>query len=78
MNEAATNIENGSQDLSLLSRAEVCERIKVSAWTLNLLVREGRFPAPVKTTGKRTRRWVAQEVDEWVRERMAERDRDAS
>jgi len=37
------------------------------------LVRQGRFPEPVRL-GKRCTRWNLVEVEQWVRERLAERN----
>jgi prophage regulatory protein len=37
-------------------------------------VAEGEFPAPVKI-GQRASAWLESEVNEWLRERAAQRDR---
>lgn len=37
------------------------------------LIKQGRFPAPIKL-GIGTNRWIAAEVDAWFVQRMAERD----
>ncbi len=37
------------------------------------LVKQGRFPAPIKL-GMGTNRWIGSEVDEWLTQRMADRD----
>jgi prophage regulatory protein len=36
-------------------------------------VRDGRFPRPVRL-GERCTRWNLAEVEQWVRDRLAERD----
>ena len=38
---------------------------------IDALVREGKFPAPIRI-GKRSRGWVATEVEEWIKRRIAE------
>lgn len=69
--KAGTATESG--ELRLLRRQEVCQRLKCSAWRLHQMVREGTFPRPIKT-GVRGTRWVATEVDAWIKARVEERD----
>lgn len=59
------------QDLRKLTR--VCRQTGQSAATVYRKVREGTFPAPVKL-GVRASAWVGQEVDQWIAERIAQRD----
>lgn len=37
-------------------------------------INKGRFPKPVRL-GKRSSRWVASEVAEWINDRIRERDK---
>lgn len=46
------------------------QRGRASIWTD---VKEGRFPAPIKT-GKRSVGWVRKEVDEWIEQKILERN----
>lgn len=57
----------------LLPRAEVERRTSLSRSQLYFLMSEGRFPRPVNLTERRVA-WVAEEVDAWVKARIAERD----
>ena len=50
---------------------EVLERTGLSRSTIYLRLAEGRFPQPV-ALGGRAVGWIEAEVDEWVRERIAE------
>ena len=57
--------------------AAVEGRIGLKKTAVYRLMREGKFPRPVRLTGKAVR-WVVAEIDDWQRERLAERDRDAA
>ncbi|EIZ1472122.1 TPA: AlpA family transcriptional regulator [Salmonella enterica] len=46
------------------------------AWIYKLIA-DGKFPAPVKL-GSRSIAFVESEVDEWIAERIAERDKKAA
>ncbi|MBA4755767.1 MAG: AlpA family phage regulatory protein [Sphingobium sp.] len=37
------------------------------------LIKQGRFPAPIKL-GVGTNRWIASEIDDWLDQRKAARD----
>ncbi len=50
---------------------EVMERTGLSRSTIYVRVAAGRFPQPV-ALGGRAVGWIEAEVDEWVRERIAE------
>ncbi len=50
---------------------EVMERTGLSRSTIYVRVAAGRFPRPV-ALGGRAVGWIEAEVDEWVRERIAE------
>ena len=50
---------------------EVMERTGLSRSTIYVRLAEGRFPRPV-ALGARAVGWIEAEVDEWVRERIAE------
>ena len=50
---------------------EVMARTGLSRSTIYVRLAEGRFPRPV-ALGSRAVGWIEAEVDEWVRERIAE------
>ncbi len=49
----------------LLSVPEVCRLVAMHKTTVYKLVRQGKFPPPVKTTGKASR-WRSSEVERWI------------
>ena len=55
-----------------LSKREVARRIGFHPESVMRLVRQGRFPAPVRFSGTKLG-FVASEVSSWQMERMAER-----
>lgn len=59
-------------DIRLLPVAAVLERCSLSRATLYKLMTAGRFPRPLDLGGK-VRRWRADELDEWIEQRSAER-----
>lgn len=38
------------------------------------LMAKGKFPRPIKTGGTRGVAWIKAEIDQWVADRVAERD----
>lgn len=59
---------------------DVVEMLGTSASWLDREVAEKRFPAPIKLSPADTGRakgWLANEVDDWLAARIAERDRAA-
>lgn len=59
--------------MRLLSKKDVCARTTYSRAHLDRLEAEGRFPKRVRL-GRARVAWVEDEVDEWIAERVAERD----
>lgn len=59
--------------MKILRRRAVIEKTGLSRDTIRRFVRDGRFPAPVGL-GPNSIGWVEDEVDQWVRDRAAERD----
>ncbi len=57
--------------IRFLRLPEVMERTGLSRSTIYVRVAAGRFPRPV-ALGGRAVGWIEAEVDEWVRERIAE------
>ena len=55
---------------------EVTARTGLSRSTIQVRLAEGRFPRPV-SLGSRAVGWLESEVDEWIRERIAESRGDA-
>ena len=62
--------------MKLLSTKEVQERISCSRTTIWRMEREGKFPKHIRL-GERRVAWVADEVDAWIAERVAQRDEEA-
>lgn len=59
------------EQLSLIRLPEVMKRTGLARPTIYRAASRGQFPKPVKF-GSATS-WVAQEIDSWIRVRMAER-----
>ena len=59
----------------LIRRPEVEARSGYSTSTLYEEIATGKFPRPVKI-GSRAVAWVESEIDEWIQQRIAERDSD--
>jgi prophage regulatory protein len=62
--------------LTLLTFAQVSERTACGRTRIYAGMRSKTFPVPVRV-GSRSL-WVEAEIDHWVRERIAERDRNRS
>ena len=60
----------------LIRIKDVMARTSLTRGTVYRLVADGKFPKPVHIA-ERSPRWVAAEVDRYVAERLAERDRAA-
>lgn len=54
-------------DREYMTPGEVCTYLRISRWTLNNLVKEGRFAPPLILTTK-LRRWRKVDVDKWERD----------
>ncbi len=54
-----------------LRRPEVTARTGLARSTIKVRMREGHFPRPV-SLGSRAVGWIEAEVDEWIRQRIAE------
>jgi prophage regulatory protein len=61
-----------AQPDQLLRAAEVIKLMGIPRSSFYDLVAKGRFPKPMKLTGKLVL-WSAREIAEWQQERMAER-----
>lgn len=70
---AENKVRDASEKSPFMSKDQLLEIIPISRSTLYLLIRKGRFPKPVKFYG-RAAAWVKKEVDDWIKERMADRD----
>ncbi|MXW09600.1 MAG: AlpA family transcriptional regulator [Gammaproteobacteria bacterium] len=55
----------------ILRLPEVQRRTGLSRSTIYVRLEQGRFPKPV-SLGARAVGWIESEVDEWIRERIAE------
>jgi len=61
----------GSVRVRILRLPEVQRRTGLSRSTIYVRLDQGRFPRPV-SLGARAVGWIESEVDEWIRERIAE------
>ncbi len=59
--------------MQLLNRKQVADRTNLSLSTIKRLEKEGRFPRRIKVTQFRVA-WLASEIDDWIGQRVAERD----
>ncbi|MCY4034765.1 MAG: AlpA family phage regulatory protein [Hyphomicrobiales bacterium] len=57
----------------LLRWREVKPRVGICRSYVDLLISQGKFPAPVRVVGGRACAWVDSEIDVWVNEQIANR-----
>jgi len=50
--------------IELITKDDVCGRLKISPWTLDRKIRRGEFPKPL-WLGATTPRWRLSEVEAW-------------
>lgn len=60
------------ESIRFLPLPQVQARTSVCKATLYELIREGQFPKPIKLGRKSV--WLEAEVDQWMRDRIAERE----
>jgi prophage regulatory protein len=58
----------------ILRRREVSDRTGLGRSTLYAYMQDGRFPRAIKL-GPRAVGWLEDEIEKWIAERVAERDR---
>ena len=51
----------------------VKEKVGLGQTRIEYMVRHGTFPQPIKI-GQRAKAWLEDEIDEWLRQRVAERN----
>lgn len=59
--------------MRLMRIEEVCDMAGIGKTSVYKLIGEGVFPKPVNVYG-RTVRWVSDEIEAWILERVEERD----
>lgn len=57
------------ESLRFMRLPEVCHKIALSRTVVYALIKEGRFPEPVKMGY--ASRWLESEVEDWITERVA-------
>jgi prophage regulatory protein len=62
----------------LLSIREVCALTSLSRTSLWLKIREDQFPRPISLGNGIRKAFLAEEIDAWISERVAERDQVAA
>jgi prophage regulatory protein len=69
---ARTN--NDLTDIRILRRDQVVDRVGLSRAQIYALMEQGKFPKQIPL-GANSVGWIEAEVNEWLRQRIAERDR---
>jgi prophage regulatory protein len=59
--------------MNILRKPEVCHRIGLSAVHIMRLVRQGRFPQPIRISDNSIG-WPEHEIDAWIESRIRQRD----
>ncbi|WP_111464891.1 AlpA family transcriptional regulator [Pseudomonas sp. URMO17WK12:I2] len=59
--------------MRIIRLKDVIDSTGIARSTIYKLIGEGEFPKPVQLVG-RTVGWVESEVQEWIRDRIAQRD----
>jgi prophage regulatory protein len=57
------------RSIRLLRLPEVMNRVGLSRSTVDLYVKRGEFPAPVKL-GSRSVAWNSEDIDAWIQEKL--------
>lgn len=57
----------------ILRRPKVLGKVQICCSTMYAMIAAGEFPAPIKL-GPRSVGWIAQEIDDWLEDRIKERD----
>ena len=65
---------SADRPITPLRLPEVRQRVGFGTSTVYKLIRQGRFPPPVRALGTRTSAWVEGEVDDWIADQVAQRD----
>ena len=68
-----TNPAPNPDPIRFIDRAEVARRTALSKSVIYRLINEADFPKPVRI-GNKCSRWVASEVDAWLRQRADGRE----
>jgi prophage regulatory protein len=61
-------------NLSIIRRKQVEKRTGLSRSTIYLFIEAGTFPRPINL-GARSVGWISEEVDEWITDRISQRDK---
>ena len=66
-----------TKSLTFLRMPQVIQKVGMSASSIYELIAAGEFPRQVPISEQR-RAWIAEEVDEWMAQRIARRDQHAA
>ena len=58
----------------IIKRTEVSNKTGISRSQLYSLIAEGKLPKPINLGGGRASGWVESEIDQWIDDRISERD----
>lgn len=67
-------IDNAQSSLRLIPLSQVIARVGYERTTIYALIKEGRFPRPVRAGKGRSSRWVLSEVEKHIADAIAGRD----
>ncbi len=68
MSEESKNHEPKGE--RLLRWRDVEPRVGICRSHAHNLIKQGKFPAPIKITGARASAWLESEIDAWIMERV--------
>jgi prophage regulatory protein len=71
---ALDTLEKSKKPVTLLRIKEVERRVGLSRVLISLRVKSGKFPKPVLLGDGRAQGWLESEIDEWIAQRVAQRD----
>ncbi len=62
----------------IIKRPEVSDKTGISRSQIYSLIAEGKFPKQIRLGGGRASGWVESEIDQWIDDRILERDSEVS
>ena len=53
--------------MELLTTNQLSEMLGITRWTLYSWIRKGTFPAPIQIGSSRTKRWILEDVENYLK-----------